>query len=120
MKVAVTSGGRELTSRFDTRFGRAAYFIVYELDGGHWSWHDNVQNYEAAQGAGIQAADTVRRLGATALVTGHVGPKAFKVLAASGIKIYTTAAQTVQEALDAYKSGALSPQTAADVEGHWV
>lgn len=119
MKVVVTAGGKGLADRFETRFGRAEYFIVYDLGSDCWECHSNVQNYEAAQGAGIQSAETVRRLGASALVTGHVGPKAFKVLDACGIKVYTTAAQTVQEALSAYKEG-LPSLAAADVAGHWV
>lgn len=114
MKIAITAGGRGLTDRFETRFGRAEYFIIYDLDSGIWECHSNIQNYQAAQGAGIQAAQTIGALGVAALVTGHVGPKAFKVLDANGIKIYTATAQTVQEALNAYKKGQLPQQAAAE------
>ncbi len=120
MKVAVTAGGPGMGDRFDTRFGRAAYFIVCDLDNDSCECHPNTQNLEAAQGAGIQAAQSIQRLGATALITGHVGPKAFKVLDASGIKIFSAAAETVGEALNAYNSGQLSPLAAPDVEGHWI
>lgn len=120
MKVAVTAGGTGLEDCFDTRFGRAAYFIVYDLDCDSWECHANTQNLEAAQGAGIQAAQTIQRLGASVLITGHVGPKAFKVLDANGIKVYAAAAVTAQEAINAYNEGLLSPMAAPDVEGHWV
>lgn len=120
MKVAFTAAGTGLEDRFDTRFGRAANFIVYDLENGSWECHGNAQNLEAAQGAGIQAAQNIQRLGAAALITGNVGPKAFKVLDASGVKVFTATAQTVREALDAYKNGLLSPLTAPNVEGHWV
>ncbi len=120
MKIVITAGGTGLDDRFDTRFGRAAYFIIYDLDSGSWECHANTQNLEAAQGAGIQAAQTVHRLGASALITGHVGPKAFKVLDANGIKIYSATANTVQEAIDAYNGGLLTELAAPDVEGHWV
>jgi predicted Fe-Mo cluster-binding NifX family protein len=80
---------------------------------------DNSQNLNAAQGAGIQAAATVSRLGATVLITGHCGPKAFRALMAAGIKIYTGATGTVSEAIAQFKAGKLSLADAADVEGHW-
>ncbi len=119
MKVVVTAGGPGLEDRFDTRFGRAAYFIVCDLENNSWECHPNIQNLEAAQGAGIQAAQSVQRLGASALITGHVGPKAFKVLDAGGIKIFSATTETAEEALKAYNSGLLSPLAAPDVEGHW-
>ncbi len=120
MKVAITAEEAGLESRFDTRFGRAAYFIVYDFDKDSWEFYANTQNFEAAQGAGIQAAQTVERLGASAVITGHVGPKAFKVLSASGIKIFTASAATVQDAVSAFKQGQLVEIQAPDVEGHWV
>lgn len=40
----------------------------------------NTQNLEAAHGAGIQAGQSLAKSGAKVLITGHVGPKAFKVL----------------------------------------
>ena len=70
--------------------------------------------------AGIQAAQHIVRLGAQELITGHCGPKAFRVLSASGVKIYTTAASNAAEALGLLKSGKLDELGGADVEGHWV
>jgi Uncharacterized conserved protein len=120
MKIAVTAGGTGLEDCFDTRFGRAAYFIVYDLDNDSWESHANTQNLEAAQGAGIQAAQTVQRLGVSAVITGHVGPKAYKVLDANGTKIFMATARTVKDAVTAYKNGSLSLLAVPDVEGHWV
>ena len=119
MKIAITAGGPGPEGRFDMRFGRAAYFVLYDVDKDSWESHANTQNLEAAQGAGIQAAQTIQRLGASVLISGHVGPKAYRVLAANGTKIFSATAQTVQEAVDAYKKGILTPLTGPDVEGHW-
>ena len=80
---------------------------------------DNQQNLNAAQGAGIQSAETVIRSGAKALLSGHCGPKAFRVLAAAGVKVYTSDAATVAEALEQFKAGKLEEAGNADVEGHW-
>lgn len=103
----------------DSRFGRAPKFLVYDLETNTFEVIDNQQNLNAAQGAGIQSAETVARLGAKALVTGHCGPKAFRVLAAAGIKIYNTDALTVADALEQFRSDKLREAGSADVEGHW-
>ena len=75
---------------------------------------------DSAQGAGIQAAQTVARALVQAVVTGHCGPKAFRVLSAAGIAVYTTDAATVAEALERFRSGSLSALRSADVDGHWT
>jgi len=118
-KIAFTTSGEGLDSPLDTRFGRAPRFLVYDLETGAFELIDNRQSLNAAQGAGIQAAETVARSGAKSLVTGHCGPKAFRVLSAAGVKVYNTDAPTVAVALDLYRTGKLVEAAAADVEGHW-
>jgi predicted Fe-Mo cluster-binding NifX family protein len=119
MKIAISATGRELSSSVDPRFGRAKYFLVVDTDTNETVAHDNAQNLNAALGAGIQAGETVVRLGAIAVVTGNVGPKAFRVLNAAGIKVYLGSAMTVEEAVVKFKAGELPEVSAATVEGHW-
>jgi predicted Fe-Mo cluster-binding NifX family protein len=120
VKVAFTTSGKDLTAPLDARFGRAPGFLVYDIDSSTAEYIDNQQSLDAAQGAGIQAAETVVRSGAQAVVTGHCGPKAFRGLSAAGVKIYNTDQPTVAAALEAFKAGKLKPAESADVEGHWV
>jgi predicted Fe-Mo cluster-binding NifX family protein len=120
MKVVVSSSGQSLDAPVDPRFGRAAFFIVVDTDTGACEAHDNAQNLNAAQGAGIQAAETVARLGAEAVITGHCGPKAFRALSAAGIKVVVGAEGSVNAAIEAFKSGTLAPTDAANAEGHWA
>jgi predicted Fe-Mo cluster-binding NifX family protein len=120
MKIVFTTPGDGLDSPLDERFGRTPKFLVYDLDAGTFEVIDNQKNLDAAQGAGIQSAETVARSGAKALVTGHCGPKAFRVLLAAGIKVYNTDAPTAAEALERYRSGNLAEAKAPDVEGHWA
>jgi len=120
MKIAITTSGNDLDAPLDTRFGRAPKFLIYDLKAKTFEIVDNEQNLNAAQGAGIQSAQNIARQGVTGLVTGHCGPKAFRVLIAAGIKIYNTNATTVLEALELYVAGRLAESTNADVEGHWV
>ncbi len=119
MKIAISSSGTALDAPVDPRFGRAAKFILVDTDTGAFSVHDNTQNLNAAQGAGIQSGETVSRLGAEVVITGHCGPKAFRTLQAAGIKVAIGAKGTVAEAVEAFKKGELKAAESADVEGHW-
>jgi len=120
MKIAFTTSGKDLESPLDTRFGRAPGFLVYDVDSAATEFIDNQQSLDAAQGAGIQAAEIVVRSGAQAVVTGHCGPKAFRVLSAAGVKVFNASQPTIAAALAAYKAGTLKLADSADVEGHWV
>lgn len=120
MKVAFTTSGDDLNAPLDSRFGRAPKFLVYDLDTNTFSVIDNRQNLNAAQGAGIQSAETVARSGAGVVVTGHCGPKAFRVLSAAGVRVFATDAPTVATALERYRAEELAETKGADVEAHWV
>lgn len=119
MLICISSQGPDLDSQVDPRFGRAAQFIMVDTETGEAKAVDNKQNLQAAQGAGIQAAQTVANTGAKALVTGHCGPKAFVTLKAAGIAVYTGGTGTVAQALEDFKAGKLEKASGADVEGHW-
>lgn len=120
MKIAITTTGTNLTAPLDPRFGRTARFLVYDTDTKTFEIVDNSQNLNAAQGAGIQAAQNAASTGAKAVISGHFGPKAFRVLNASKIAAYPSSAATVQDALDLYAAGKLTAAQEADVEGHWA
>ena len=119
MKIAITAGGWTLDSPVDQRFGRASRFILFDTATREQTAIDNTQALDAAQGAGIQAAETVARAGAECVITGHCGPKAFRALSAAGIKVCTGAAGSVAEAISAFEDGKLTHAQGADVEGHW-
>jgi len=120
MKIAVTSCGTLTESPVEARFGRAPFFILMDTESGAAQVHDNAQSLAAAQGAGVQAAETVCRLGAEAVITGHCGPKAFRALRAAGIQVVLGAEGTVAEAVERFRAGELTPADAADVESHWA
>lgn len=120
MKVAITAQGQDMSAAVDPRFGRAKHFIVVDTDTDQWSAHDNGQNLNAAQGAGIQAGKNIIDLEVSALITGHVGPKAFMTLQSGGVEIYTGAEGSVADALAAFKAGTLVKADGADVQGHWA
>ena len=120
MKIAFTTSGDALDAPLDSRFGRAPKFLIYDLESDSFEVIDNRQNVNASQGAGIQSAEAIARAGVKILVTGHCGPKAFRVLDAAGIEIYHSDAETVTEALKQYRKGSLPKPRAPDVGGHWT
>jgi len=119
MRVAVTAREASVDSLVDQRFGRVRYLVVVETETGEAEVHDNEVNLNAVQGAGIQTAQNVAQLNVEAVLTGHIGPNAFRTLSAAGIKAYTGLQGTVGEAIEEFKAGRLNPVDSADVEGHW-
>lgn len=104
--IAISSEGPALTDMVDSRFGRAAGFVVVDLDTMATSYVDNGQSQAMAHGAGIQTAERIADAGAGVLLTGIVGPKAFQALDAAGIKVgQNLEGITVGEAVERYKSG---------------
>lgn len=120
MKVAVTAQGPELTSTMDTRFGRAKWIIVVDTQTGQSQTHDNKVNLNAVQGAGIQTGQNVGNLGVDAVITGNVGPNAFKTLAAAQVRVFLASDETVEEVVAAFERGELREVEQANVEGHWI
>jgi predicted Fe-Mo cluster-binding NifX family protein len=120
MKVAITAEGQELSSMIDLRFGRAKWVHVVDTDTGEHQVQDNAVHLNLPQGAGIQTGQNIANLGVEAVITGNVGPNAFRTLNAAKIKIFLTAQQTVEQAVVALKGGRLQEIGQANVEGHWV
>lgn len=119
MKIAVSSMGKQLDSPIDPRFGRAPYLIIVDTDSLDFEAVDNGENMNAFKGAGIQAAATVSRKGAKALLTGYCGPKAFEALSAAKIKVANDVTGTVKDAVTAYKEGKVTFSDNPNVESHW-
>ncbi len=119
MRIAVSAEGRMAESPVDPRFGRTKQFMVFDEGTGGWTILDNEQNFNAAQGAGIQSAARIVNANCEVLITGHCGPKAFAALSKVGVAVYTVGGVTVLEAVDMYHTGKLRKLETADVEGHW-
>ncbi|MDI9570898.1 MAG: NifB/NifX family molybdenum-iron cluster-binding protein [Pseudomonadota bacterium] len=123
MKIAVTAQKPGWTEPLDNRFGRAAWFVIVDGETKKWTAAENLQNRQAAQGAGIQAAAAIIDRQAQVLLSGNVGPKAFRVLQAGGVRMYrtdTAKQRTVADAVAAWERGELEEITAATTEGHSI
>ncbi len=106
MKIALTTTGQDLNAPMDARFGRAARFLIYDTEEKTAALLENSHG-EAAQGAGIKAAETIVRAGASLLITGDCGPKAFNALKQAGVKIFSAKDVSGQKALDLFSNGQL-------------
>ncbi|MEJ2702507.1 MAG: NifB/NifX family molybdenum-iron cluster-binding protein [Sedimentisphaerales bacterium] len=118
MKIAVTSTGEALDSQVDPRFGRASCFIIVETETMEHSVVENT-SIATAGGAGISSAKAVADTGAEAVLTGNCGPNAQRTLDAAGIRLYTDVTGTVAEAVERFKSGALTVANGPNVQTHF-
>ncbi len=120
MKIAFPAFTEDPDNLIEARFGRAKYFVIYDTETEQFTSIPNQVDLLSPVGAGIQAAQKVIESGAQVVITGHCGPKAFKVLSSVGIKVITGAEGIkIKEALEKYKKGELQPTLKPDVEGHW-
>jgi predicted Fe-Mo cluster-binding NifX family protein len=104
MKTIITSTGKKGSSQFDLRFGRAAWFALYDDETGKTTFHEN-NHLDDGHGAGQKAAELVFELGATKVISGDFGPKAKDVLDRLNIQmvILNNETQTVNEIIDKLK-----------------
>ena len=119
MKIARSSLGRDLDSKIDPRFGRAAYILIVDTVSNGVEVLDNSENINAFKGAGIQAAAMLSKKGAEVLLTGYCGPNAYKTLQAAGIKVVNDVSGKVKDAVEALIEGNVEFADSANVEAHW-
>lgn len=88
MKVIITATGNTLDSKFDLRFGRAAWFCIYDSETKSTEFLEN-ENSNSNGGAGPKAAEQVAELEITKVISGHFGPKAQTQLEQFNIQMIT-------------------------------
>ena len=120
MKVAITASGEDLNSPVDRVFGRARYFVITDPEETKVEVLENSQNVNAAQGAGIQSARQIANKFVDVVLTGNVGPNAFRALEAVSIRVFQFDSDTltVRDALTAWKEGRLQEVKAPTAKGH--
>ncbi|MFC1963994.1 NifB/NifX family molybdenum-iron cluster-binding protein [Chloroflexota bacterium] len=117
MKIAVSSGGTDLTADVDPRFGRCRNFLLVDTDTMDFKVVNN-SGGSTSGGAGIAAAQQIAGEKAEAVLTGHCGPNAFNTLDATGIRVITGVSGTVQDAIRDYKTGKYAAAGQPDVSPH--
>jgi predicted Fe-Mo cluster-binding NifX family protein len=120
MRIAVSSQGTELSSNVDPRFGRAPYFIIFDTGDESFKVINNEQNVNAAQGAGVQTAQRIAGEKVDMVVSGNLGPRAFQIITAAGVKSALLADGTVSQAVELARNNKLEVRDSANVGGHWM
>jgi predicted Fe-Mo cluster-binding NifX family protein len=76
------------------------------------------QSALSSGGAGVQAAQIVTKEKVDSVITGNIGPNAFQILQAAGIKVYTGAEGSLHDVIENYKNGNLHEAGNPNVESH--
>ncbi|MDD2563087.1 MAG: NifB/NifX family molybdenum-iron cluster-binding protein [Salinivirgaceae bacterium] len=74
MRVAITSTGNNLDSTLDPRFGRCAFFVIYDTDTKAIEFIPN-PNKEATEGAGPASVQLVAAKDVSKIISGEFGMK---------------------------------------------
>jgi predicted Fe-Mo cluster-binding NifX family protein len=117
VKIAVTAKGQGLDAPTSPFFGRCQWFVLVETETMESETMANPA-LSASGGAGIQAGQVLVERGVQAIVTGNVGPNAFRVLNAAGVTAYLTSDSTVRQAVESLQAGQLASASAPTGPSH--
>ncbi|MGC9367438.1 MAG: NifB/NifX family molybdenum-iron cluster-binding protein [bacterium] len=116
-KIIVSSTGADLDSEMDPRFGRAPYFLIYDLETDQYESIEN-SSVQYAQGAGSSASQLVANKGVKGVIAGNFGPNAANALNSFNIKMYVSPGGKISEIIKKFKSGEIKPIDNPTVAGH--
>ncbi len=113
MLIAVSANSSNMDDQLEPRFGRAAGFIIYDVDSAQSRFIENYENSQLAQGAGLQTSQMLAEQGVSVIISGTFGPKAVEALEIGGISMISVSGGTVREVIDNFINEKTSP--AADL-----
>ncbi|NCU32942.1 MAG: diguanylate cyclase [Candidatus Moranbacteria bacterium] len=101
MKVAITSTGENLDSQLDQRFGRCAWFVIYDTQSKGMEFIPN-PNKDALDGAGPASVQLVASRKVNKIVSGEFGIKIKSLLDSMKIQMIVLKNQekTVREIIE--------------------
>lgn len=106
MKIAIPVDEKNINTNVSEHFGRAPYFLIYNIDNDEQIFVDNVGAVSTG-GAGIKAAQTLIDNDIKGLLTPQCGENAAEVLKTADIKIYKTTSLSVKDNINHFKSDEL-------------
>jgi predicted Fe-Mo cluster-binding NifX family protein len=109
MKVSVPSIGKDgMDDTVSQHFGRAPAYIVFDTEAGNYSVVPNTSDHNGGVGLPV---DLLAKAGVNVMLCGGIGKGAAAMCQRSGIDVFIGASGTVRDAINAWKSGALSKAT---------
>jgi len=112
MKICITADGNNLEANVDPRFGRCAYFILYDTETDTFEAIPNT-NATGMGGVGIQNATMMAEKGVEVILTDNLGPNAARVLQQADIKVVTGVTGKIKDAVENFKKGSLKASSTA-------
>lgn len=104
MKVLVAADGNDLGAQVSKRFGHAAFFLLVDSE----TWTHTLLEGVGEDGP-AHGADRMQALGVDKIVTGNIGPNAFKDLRQRGVQVYLCKHTTAREAVESVLAGTREP-----------
>lgn len=101
MKIAITSKGNSLESFIDQRFGRCAYFVVYDTETKAMEFIPN-PNQDVENGAGPASVQLVATRNVGKVISGEFGMKIKPLLDSLKIQmiVVRNSERTIHEIID--------------------
>jgi len=105
MKVAITSTGNNLESSLDQRFGRCAFFVIYDTETKGMEFLPN-PNTEAQEGAGPASVQLVAGREVKKIISGEFGIKIKSLLDSLKIQmiVLKQPEKSIREIIDMLKN----------------
>lgn len=110
MKIAVSTSEKNVEALLDARFGRCTYFQIHDTENGEVKVVENSGNLSNG-GAGIAASQQLIDENIDVIITGNLGPNAFKIIDKANVKAYKCESISVGDALEKYKKNELEEIT---------
>ncbi len=107
MKLAIPTENKTLETKVHPSFGRAPYFLIYDVDTKESKFIENTAATSTG-GAGIKAAQIIVDSNVDTLLTAQLGGNAAAVLKPADVKIYKSVTGSLQDNIDAFVDGKLS------------
>jgi predicted Fe-Mo cluster-binding NifX family protein len=107
MKIAIPVDEKSMNSPVCVSFGRAPYFLIYDIDTSESVFINNLAA-SSQGGAGIRAAQLIADNAVDALLTFRCGQNAADVFNAASIRIYKIINESIEENINAFKDEKLS------------
>ncbi|MCG7844610.1 MAG: NifB/NifX family molybdenum-iron cluster-binding protein [Methanomassiliicoccales archaeon] len=104
-RMAVTSKGDNLQGEI-APMARSSFFIIFEGDPKHHLVMENLIKKSGSE-SGIKVASELAKQDIDIVITGTIGPKAFKKLEEAGVKVHAGCEGKVSEVLDKCLKGKL-------------
>jgi len=100
-RICITAQGSSIEDEIDPRFGRAAFYLIYDPKTKSIESLEN-PNKDLMQGVGPRSVQFLSENNVEVLLTGQIGPNAQRVLQASSIKTITGVSGKIKDLLKKY------------------